>query len=131
MVDWFGIQKRDRRRALWTQVAHEYGGAFHLAKGFWKRSNERIEATVGGVPFVLDTFVVSNGKSSQTYSRIAARLAHGPGVRMQIHKRGLLSAIGNMVFEDHVLGYAEFDAAFIVRSEHAAVTRRAVTKRAM
>ncbi len=130
MVDWFGVEKRKRRRALWTQIAHEHGGEFHLAKGFWKRKSERIEATAAGVPFVLDTYVVSSGESSQTYSRVAARLARGPGVRMQIHKRGLLSAIGNMLFDDHPLGYAEFDAAFIVRSEQVAVTRRIVTERA-
>ena len=131
MLDLFGIEKRKRRRALWTQVAHEHGGEFHLGKGFFRRKNERIEATVDGIPIVLDTYVVSTGNSSQTYTRCAANVVRGPAPKLQIYKQGVIAAIGNVFFEDVALGRTEFDKTFAVRCEKPAVARRMITDGAM
>jgi hypothetical protein len=131
VLDLFGIQKRKKRRAMWTRVAHELGGEFHLPKGFWRPTRERIEAIVGGVPVVLDTFVVSTGKTSQVYTRVTADLVYGPAPKLLVQKKGVLSALGNILREDVTLGHATFDDTFVVRCDEGAVARRMITERAM
>jgi len=126
-VDLFGLKKRKKRRELWARIAAELGGSFHLAKGFWRPTNERIEATVGGVPLVLDTYVVQSGNTQHPYTRVYAKLALGPGLKLQIAKRGMLTGIGNMFRDDVVLGHTGFDELFVVRCEQPAVARRLLT----
>jgi hypothetical protein len=131
VLDLFRREARKARRLMWARVAQDHGGELHLAKGFWRPTHERIEATVNGVPIVLDTFVVSTGKTTQTYSRVAADLAYGPAPKLLVQKKGVLSAIGNLIREDVELGDAAFDGTFIVRCEQGAVARRMITERAM
>jgi hypothetical protein len=122
----FLFRRTKRRRAAWASVAEELGGSFHLAKGIFRRKNERIEVVVDGVPVVLDFYVVSTGKSSQSFTRVAAPFARGPGPKMRVYRKGVLASIGKAIgTQDVELGIdAAFDEAFMVKSDEEAVARR-------
>ncbi|HEY5937317.1 MAG TPA: hypothetical protein VIU61_21860 [Kofleriaceae bacterium] len=129
----FLFRRTRQRRANWTQVAGELGGTFHLATGFWRRYNERIEANISGIPIVLDMYVVSTGKTSHPYTRVRAPYARGPGPKMRVYRQGLLSAIGKAIgMQDLALGeLAAFDAEFTVKADNEAVARALWSRHAM
>lgn len=115
---------RSKRREAWAAVATALGGTHHVPSKWW-RGDESVTATVAGVEVKLDTYTVSTGKSSQTYTRIAARIAHPPGVKSQCYRQGFWSTIGKLVgMQDVTLGAPAFDAAHVVKAENIAVVRR-------
>ncbi|MDQ3339972.1 MAG: hypothetical protein M4D80_32835 [Myxococcota bacterium] len=115
---------RKRRRAIWTEVASELGGTHQLPTKWW-RGDENITATVHGVPVKLDVYVVSSGKSSQTYTRVAAAYAHGPGPKMKVSKQGFFSKLGKAIgMQDIPTGDAVFDATFVLKSDNIPIARR-------
>ena len=129
----FLFRRTRRRRATWTAVAGELGGAFHLPTGFFRRKNERIEATVDGVPVVLDWYLVSTGKSAQSYTRVTASYVRGPGPTLKIYRQGVLASIGKAIgTQDIDLGVVPaFDTEFMVKADSVAVTRRLLSRAAM
>jgi hypothetical protein len=115
---------RKERRQVWTDVAKDLGGEHHLPTK-WYRGDEWILATIQNVPVKLDTYVVSTGKSTQTFTRVAAEFAHGPGPRMKVYKEGIFASIGTVFgIADIAVGDAAFDKAFVVRADRAALARR-------
>ena len=132
MLD-FLFRRTRERRATWAKVADELGGSFHLASGFWRRKNERIEAVVSGVPVVLDIFFVTTGKSSHPYTRARAPYARGPGPKLKVYRQGVLSALGKAIgLQDLSFGeLAAFDAEFMVKSSNEAVARALWSRPAM
>jgi hypothetical protein len=115
---------RKRRRAIWTQVATELGGTHQLPTKWW-RGDENITAIVHGVSVKLDVYVVSTGKSSQTYTRVVARHAHGPVPKMKVSKQGFFAKIGKAIgMQDVPTGDAVFDEAFVMKTDNVAVARR-------
>ena len=115
---------RKRRRAVWTHVAAELGGHHQLPTKWW-RGDENITATVRGVPVKLDVYVVSTGKSSQTYTRVAAAYAHGPGPKMKVSKQGFFAKLGKaMGMQDIPTGDPVFDQAFVLKSDSIPIARR-------
>jgi hypothetical protein len=129
----FLFRRTRNRRATWAKVAGELGGTFHLASGFWRPKNERIEAVVAGVPIVLDIFVVSTGKSSHPYTRARAPWARAPGPKLRVYRQGLFSSLGKAIgMQDVALGeLAAFDAEFMVKADNEAVARAVWSRPAM
>ena len=118
----FGGKKR--RLAIWSQVASELGGVHNLQTKWW-RGDEHILATVRGAQVKLDVYVVSSGKSSQTYTRVAADYVHGPGPKMKLSKHGFWQSIGKALgMQDIPTGDAAFDEGFVLKSDNVAVARR-------
>jgi hypothetical protein len=116
--------RRKRRQANWSQVAAELGGVHQLQTKWW-RGDEHITATVHGVPVKLDVYVVSTGKTTHVYTRVAGAFLHGPGPKLKVQKKGFLQAIGKALgMQDVPLGDPLFDETFIVKADNIAVARR-------
>jgi hypothetical protein len=122
---------KKERRQIWTNVATALGGQHHLPSKWW-RGDEHILASINKVPVKLDTYVVSSGHSSQTFTRIAADYALGPGPKLKVYKQGFFSSIAKALgMRDIALGDKAFDDRFVVRSNSVALARRLWTPLAM
>ncbi len=64
----------------------------------------------------LDTYTVSTGKSSMTYTRMRAPYVNPEGFRFTVYRKGLFSELGKLLgMQDIEVGDPEFDEAFIVK----------------
>lgn len=121
-MDLFGTKKRRAREELWKTVAAELSGQYLEAEGFFNRKNERIEATVHGVPLVLDTYAVSNGKTSTAYTRVRGNYLHGPGPKLSVGKERVVQTIAKLLgMSDREVGDPPFDKQFMIRAESTAI----------
>jgi hypothetical protein len=108
-MGWFGPSKAE----VWQQVCREIGAEF-VVGGFWKGSKAR--AHVGPWTITLDTFTVSNGESSQTFTRVRAPYVNPDGFRFTIYRKGFFSELGKLLgMQDIEVGDPEFDEAFIIQ----------------
>ncbi|WP_139902770.1 DUF3137 domain-containing protein [Clostridium thermarum] len=105
----FGPSKSE----IWQQLAREIQGDY-VYGGFWK--GDRVEAKVGNWIVVLDTYRVSTGKSSVTYTRMRAPFVNHSNFYFKIYRSGLFSSLGKLLgMEDMEVGYEEFDREFIIK----------------
>lgn len=106
----FGESQKD----AWTRLAAEIGGQFN--DGSWGLARS-VSARLGGYDIVLDTFTVSTGKSSATYTRLRAPFANARGLRFNLHRAsiftGLAKALGK---QDIEIGVADFDKDFVIQA---------------
>lgn len=106
----FGPSKRE----VWQQLAGEIQ-ADYVIKGFW--GGDRVEAHVDNWIVVLDTYTVSTGKSSITYTRMRAPFVNLDNFYFKIYRSGFFSGLGKMLgMEDISIGCEEFDEDFIIKS---------------
>ena len=98
---------------VWRQLSHEIG-ADYVDGGFWRGS--KVEARVGPWTVTLDTFTVSTGKSSTTYTRMRAPYVNADGFRFKIYRKGLFSDVGKLFgMQDVEVGDPELDRDFIIQ----------------
>lgn len=106
----FGPSKKE----IWQQLADEIQ-AEYVNNGFW--SGDRVEARVDNWIVVLDTYTVSTGKSSITYTRMRAPFVNLNNFYFKIYRTGIFSGLGKLLgMEDINIGYEEFDDDFIIKS---------------
>ncbi|MEZ6194574.1 MAG: hypothetical protein R3F20_02435 [Planctomycetota bacterium] len=114
-----GVARKRQRRIeeLWRHLAEHFGGEFVPSKrAFWSGKSMRAEVEVGGVPVVLDSYVVSHGKSSTTYSRASAP-APTPH-RLEVSRSHLFTAVGRALgMQDHLIGDEVYDEAFTIKGD--------------
>jgi hypothetical protein len=114
----FGPSKEEVWRELCRQT-----GADYVDGGFWKGS--KVEARVDPWVVTLDTYTVSTGKSSITYTRLRAPYVNRDGFRFHIYRAGFFSEMGKAFgMQDVHVGDPVFDDAFIVKSEDETQVRR-------
>lgn len=114
-----------RRRAIWADVAARRGGR-HILPKWYRPSDERIEVVVSGVSIVFDTYVVSTGNSSTTYTRCVGQAIAGKLPTFRVYKEGAFSTFGKFLGTmDLRLGGGDdaFDSTFMVKADDAAATR--------
>lgn len=118
----FGPSKAE----VWNQLAAEIGGQHVVGHFFW--GGEKVQACVKDWIITLDTYTVSTGKSSVTYTRLRAPYVNPEGFRFTIYRAGLFSALGKFFgMLDIEVGVPEFDRDFIIKvSEPTAPNIRAV-----
>lgn len=105
----FGPSKAE----VWEQLCREIGGKF-INGGFWKGS--RVEVKHKEWLITLDTYTVSTGKSSTTYTRMRAPYNNPDGFRFKIYRKGIFSGIGKALgMQDIEVGYEQFDEDFIIQ----------------
>ena len=99
------------------------GGSFarrsarRLSNGGWK--GNKVQAVVGPWTITLDTYTVSTGKSSVTYTRMRAPYFNTEGFRFTIYRKGVFSGLGKMLgMQDIEVGDPEFDEAFIIQGNN-------------
>lgn len=108
----FGPSKKE----IWEELAREIQ-ANYIDNGFW--SGDRVEAKIDNWIVVLDTYTVSNGKTSTTYTRMRAPFINLDNFYFKIYRAGLFSQIGKLLgMEDIEIGYKEFDEDFIIKSNN-------------
>jgi hypothetical protein len=106
----FGPSKKE----IWQQLAEEIH-ADYVNNGFW--SGDRVEAHVDNWIVTLDTYTVSTGKSSITYTRMRAPFVNLDNFYFKIYRSGLFSGIGKILgMEDINIGCEEFDEDFVIKS---------------
>ncbi|HQT94341.1 MAG: DUF3137 domain-containing protein [Acidobacteria bacterium 21-70-11] len=106
------------REQVWRQLAQEIGATYDDG-GFWH--GDKIEAKVKAWTVTLDTYTVSTGKSSATFTRMRAPYVNPDGFRFKIYRKGLFSALAKKLgMQDIEVGEREFDDAFIVQGNEEA-----------
>jgi hypothetical protein len=98
---------------IWSQLSQEIGADYEK-DGFFKSgkvilSHKQWEIT-------LDTYTVSDGKTSHTYTRIRAPYVNQDGFRFNLYRKGLFSGLGKALgLQDIEIGEAFFDEEFIIQ----------------
>jgi hypothetical protein len=104
---------RPSREEIWRQLCAETQ-AEYVSGGFWKR--DKVQARHGQWTITLDIFVVSNGKTSTTYTRLRAPYVNRDNFRFTIYRKGFFSDLGRLLgMQDVEVGYPAFDEAFIIK----------------
>jgi len=106
---WFGPSKEE----IWRQFCAQTGASL-VEGGFWRGS--KVEAQHGEWTVTLDTYTVSTGKSSITYTRMRAPYVNPDRFTFSIYREGVFGTIGKWLgMQDVNVGYPEFDEAFIIK----------------
>jgi hypothetical protein len=106
---------------MWRQLSAEIGGQF-VDGGFWK--GDKVQATHGPWMITLDTYTVSNGKNSTTYTRMRAPFVDSEGFRFVVYRKGIFSDMGKWFgMQDLEIGDPAFDEDFILKSNQEAKLR--------
>ncbi len=114
----FGPSKNE----IWQQFCAETGGTY-TADSFW--TTGKAEAMHGQWTVTLDTYAVSNGKSSTTYTRMRAPYVNPDGFMFAVYRKGIFSDLGKwMGMQDVTVGHPEFDEAFVIKGNDEQKLRR-------
>jgi hypothetical protein len=99
---------------IWRQLCAEIG-AQYVEGGFWK--GNKVRATHGPWTITLDTYTVSDGKTSVAYTRMRAPFVDPEGFRFTVYRKGVFSDIGKWLgMQDIEIGDEAFDEDFILKS---------------
>lgn len=105
----FGPSKEE----VWTRLSEEIEADF-IDGGFLR--GDKVIAKVREWMITLDTYTVSTGKTSTTYTRMRAPYVNKDGFRFKIHRKGFLSNFGKLFgLQDIEVGFPEFDEEFIIK----------------
>lgn len=114
----FGPSKQE----LWHLLSQELGGTFE-AGTFWS-GRDCVRVAVGEWEITLDTYVVSTGESSTTYTRLRAPYVNADGTRFAVYRASFLSPLGAWFgLQDIQVGDAEFDQKMVVKGNNEARVR--------
>jgi hypothetical protein len=116
----YSAREQEARSAIWRAFASRHGLTFIPAEGTWySRHPVRIEGRLGTVPCAIDTFTVSNGKSSTTYTRLRTTAMEAMPLDARVYRETIFGALGDLVgAQDVEVGDASFDADFVVKASH-------------
>lgn len=108
----FGPSKKE----MWEQLSSEIH-ADYIDGGIWK--GDKVQAHVDNWIVLLDTYTVSTGKSSVTYTRMRAPFKNLESFYFKIYRKGLFSDLGKLLgMQDISVEYSEFDKDFIIKSNN-------------
>ena len=98
---------------IWSQIAADIGGDY-VDGGFFGK--DVLAYRHGEWQILLDTYTVSNGKTSTTYTRMRAPFENLDGLQFKIYREGFFSSIGKMFgAQDIEIGDRFFDDSFIIK----------------
>ena len=108
-MGWFGPSKDE----VWRQLSQEIGAEF-VESGLWK--GNKVQVHVKPWTITLDTYTVSTGKSSVTYTRMRAPYINPEGFRFTIYRKSIFSDLGKFLgMQDIEVSDPDFDEAFIIK----------------
>ncbi len=108
----FGASKKE----VWEQLSKEIQGDY-IDAGFWTGS--KVQAHVGNWIVLFDTYTVSTGKTSTTYTRIRAPFKNPNNFYFKIYRKGIFSDLGKFLgMEDIIVGCSGFDDDFIIKGNN-------------
>lgn len=104
------------RDEVWRELCRQIGADF-VDGGFWKGS--RVQARVGPWTITLDTYTVSTGDTSHTYTRMRAPYLNRDGFRFSISRKGIFSDFAKWFgMQDVQVGRQPFDEDFIIQGNN-------------
>lgn len=104
------------KEEVWRQLADQINADI-VDGGFWKGT--RVEARIGEWTVTLDTYVVSSGRTSTTYTRIRAPYVNADGLRFCIYRRDFFSDFAKRLGgQDIEIGDVRFDRDFIIKGNN-------------
>ena len=110
------------RQEAWKQLPQEIIGNY-IEGNFFK--GPRIEYKHKYWTIYFDTYTVSTGKSTITYTRMRAPFINTKKFNFKIYKRGIASNIGKALgMQDIEIGYDYFDNDFIIKGNDEILLRR-------
>ena len=123
-VDPMGILRQlfgPSQEETWRQLAAETEGDF-IKGGFYRP--HKVEVRVSDWTITLDTYTVSSGKHSTTFTRLRAPYVNKDGFRFTIYRKSIFSGLGKLFgMQDIEIGEPAFDEAFIIQGTDAAKVR--------
>ena len=109
----FGPSKKE----VWEKLSEEIQAKF-VDGGFWK--GDKVIAKVGEWTVTLDTYTVSNGKTSTTFTRMRTPYVNKDGFRFKIYRKNIFSELGKLFgMQDIQIGIPSFDEKFIIKGNNA------------
>jgi hypothetical protein len=101
------------RAEIWSELSNQID-AQYIESGFFK--TDKVVARIKDWTVTLDTYTVSNGKSSTTYTRLRAPYINPDGFRFKIYPKSIFSEIGKIFnLQDIIIGDPEFDERYIIK----------------
>ena len=101
------------RNKAWNELCEQVNGNF-VKGGFWK--GDWVEIRHSNWIIYLDTYTVSSGRSSHTYTRIRAPFIKKNDFYFKIYKKSILSNLGKALgMQDIQVGNEEFDNNYIIK----------------
>ena len=108
-MNWFGPSRGD----VWRSLAEEINARYETG-GFWR--GDRVVADVPPWQVVLDTFTVSTGETSSTYTRMRAPYVNADGFRFTVFRSHIFTGLSKFLgMQDVEVGYPGFDEAFVIK----------------
>ncbi len=102
------------KEVVWRELNGEVEGRF-VEGGFFKGTS-KVEVNCGQWTIVLDTYTVSNGKTSTTYTRLRAPFVNKDGFRFTVYRKSIFSGLGKKLgMQDVEIGWPTFDEDFIIK----------------
>lgn len=106
---WFGPSKEE----IWQQFCEEIDGDF-IPGGFKRK--DKVFAYHRQWVITLDTYVVSNGKTSTTYTRMRAPYVNWDDFKFRVFREHFFTGLGKVFgMQDVIVGYPEFDQNFVIQ----------------
>ena len=101
---------------IWSQIAKDIGGQYTDGGFFGK---DVLVYRHGEWQILLDTYTVSSGKYSTTYTRIRAPFVNKDGLYFKIYRENVFSSIGKFFgMQDIEVGEPLFDENFIIKGNN-------------
>lgn len=99
---------------IWEELSDEINGQF-IEGGFF--STPKVIKQFDYWLVTLDTYTVSTGKSSVTYTRLRAPFINKKNLHFNIYREGIFSGLGRLLgMQDIIIGIEDFDNEFVVKS---------------
>jgi len=108
----FGPSKKE----IWQLLSEQIGSEF-VEGSFLKK--DKVVAHIKQWSVTLDTYAVSDGKTSTTYTRMRAPYVNKDNIRFKIYRSGIFTGIGAALgMQDIEIGFPEFDQDFVIKGEN-------------
>lgn len=105
----FGPSKKE----VWNELSSAINAEFQEG-GFLGK--DKVIVNTKEWTITLDTYTVSNGKSSTTYTRMRAPYVNKDGFSFKVYRTGVFSGFGKLFgMKDIEVGFPEFDQNFIIQ----------------
>jgi hypothetical protein len=106
---------------IWRQLSEQIGAKFVGGDFF---HSGKVVAHVKDWTLTLDTYTISRGKSSATFTRMRAPFVNADGFRFTIYRKGFFSELGKKLgMQDLEVGVPDFDRDFIIKGSDEARLR--------
>lgn len=98
---------------VWGGLAKQVGADY--TPGGWAKMG-RMDLHNGDVVITLDTYTVSTGKSSATYTRMRSPFQNTAGMAMNIYRKSIFTGLGKLMgMQDIPVADPMFDDHFVVQ----------------